>query len=195
MIRRLLLATLFTAAAACGRAEPPEGQTDPRVSALVAAVSPSRLQQTVTTLAAFDTRNTLSDVTSVDRGIGAAREWILRELRNASPRLQVSFDVHYLAQQGRMTRAVELRTVVAVLPGRSARRIYVPTPYDSVNIGPGAQIAANTQRPGVTVPDAQLIAAKDYNALALGANDNGSGTALTMELARVIAGSGIDFDA
>ena len=195
MIRHVLLTSLVvTAAAACNR-EPPEQQTDPRVAAVVAAVSSSRLQQTVTTLAAFGTRNTLSDVTSRDRGIGAAREWILRELRSASPRLQVSFDVHHLAQQGRITRAVELRNVVAILPGRSSRRIYITAHYDTVNIGPGAQIASNTQPAGVTLPDAQLNPAQDYNAVAPGANDNGSGTALTMELARVLAGSGIDFDA
>jgi hypothetical protein len=196
MIRLFLLATMVVAAvSACGRSEPPERQTDPRVAALVRAVSASRLQQTVATLAAFGTRNTLSDATAPDRGIGAAREWILRELQRASPRLQVSFDVHHLAQQGRITRPVELRNVIAVLPGRSARRIYVTAHYDSVTIGPGAQIASNTQPPGVTVPDAQLNPAQDYNALAPGANDNGSGTALTMELARVLAGSGIDFDA
>ena len=197
MVRHVVPATLvvIAAAAGCTRAEPPERQTDARVAALVAAVSPSRLEQTVATLAAFGTRNTLSDVASPDRGIGAAREWILRELRSASPRLQVDFDVHYLAQQGRITRPVELRNVLAVLPGRSSRRIYITAHYDTVNIGPGAQIASNTQPPGVTLPDAQLNPAQDYNALAPGANDNGSGTALTMELARVFAGSGIDFDA
>ena len=196
MIRRVLLASLVvTVVTACACAAPPEQQTDARVAALVAAVSASRLEQTVATLAAFGTRNTLSDVTSPDRGIGAAREWILRELKSASPRLQVSFDVHHLAQQGRITRPVELRNVVAVLPGRSDRRIYITAHYDSVNIGPGAQIAANTQPPGVILPDAQLNAAQDYDALAPGANDNGSGTALTMELARVFAGSGIEFDA
>lgn len=197
MIRRILLANLvvIAAAGACSRAEPPEQQKDARVAALVAAVSSSRLEQTVAALAAFGTRNTLSDVTSPDRGIGAAREWILRELRSASSRLQVGFDVHHLAQQGRITRPVELHNVVAVLPGRSRRRIYITAHYDTVNIGPGAQIASNTQPPGVTVPDAQLNPTQDYNAFAPGANDNGSGTALTMELARVFAGSGIDFDA
>ena len=132
---------------------------------------------------------------SSSRGIGAAREWIRRELAEASPRLQVSFDVHQLAQQGRITRPVELWTVVAVLPGRSSRRVYITAHYDTVNIGPRAQIGANTQPPGTTVPDPQLNPAQDYNALAPGANDNGSGTALTMELARVFATSGVDFDA
>jgi hypothetical protein len=197
MLHYSLLTILVVAAAAsaCRRVEPPEQPTDPRVSALVAAVSPARLAQIVTTLASFGTRHTLSDVASPDRGIRAAREWILRELRTSSPRLQVSFDVHHLAQQGRILRPVELRNVVAVLPGRSTRRIYVTAHYDTVNIGPGAQLASNTQPPGVALPDAQLNPAQDFNALAPGANDNGSGTALTMELARVLAGSGIDFDA
>ena len=64
--------------------------------------------------------------------------------------MQVSFDVHQLAQQGRITSPVELRNVVAILPGRSARRIYITAHYDTVNIGPEAQIGALTQPPGVT---------------------------------------------
>ena len=197
-MRRPLTAALLAGAVcvlSCKRVDPTEQRIDPRVSGLVEAVLPSRLQETVATLAAFRTRNTLSDTTSPDRGIGAAREWILRELQRASSRLQVSFDVHQLAQQGRITRPVELRNVVAILPGRSARRIYITAHYDTVNIGPQAQIGALTQPPGVTVPDAQLDPAQDYNVDAPGANDDGSGTALTIELARVLAGSGIDFDA
>ena len=197
MVRRFMVMLVVTAAAAmsCTRAQPAEPQADARVSTLIAEVSPERLERTIARLAAFGTRNTLSDTTSPDRGIGAAREWILKELQTASPRLQVSFDVHQLEKQGRITRPVELRNVVAILPGRSSRRIYITGHYDTVNIGPGAQLASNTQRPGVTRPDAQLDASQDYNAPAPGADDNGSGTALTMELARVFATSGIDFDA
>jgi hypothetical protein len=179
----------------CKRLEPTEQRIDPRVARLVEAVLPSRLEKAVATLARFGTRNTLSDATSADHGIGAAREWILQELQRSSPRLHVSFDVHQLAQQGRITRPVELRNVIAILPGRSARRIYITAHYDTVNIGPKAQIGALTQPPGATIPDAQLNPAQDYNVDAPGANDNGSGTALTMELARVLANSGIDFDA
>ena len=155
----------------------------------------SRLEQTVQGLAAFGTRNTLSDTVSATQGIGAAREWILRELRRAGSRLQVGFDVHHLAAQGRITRPVELRNVIAVLPGRSSRRIYITAHYDTVNIGPEAQIGSNRRLPGVTAPDPQMDSAQDYNVPAPGANDNGSGTALTIELARVLASSGIDFDA
>ncbi len=187
-----MLTLLAAAVRACGGTQP---RADQRVAALVEAISPQQLEATVRALAAFGTRHTLSDTTSSERGIGVAREWILRELQRASSRLQVSFDVHHLAKQGRITRPVELRNVIAVLPGRSSRRIYITAHYDTVNIGPDAQIGANTRPPGVTVPDPQLNAAQDYDAPAPGADDNGSGTALTMEVARVLANSGIDFDA
>src|SRR5262249_51823009 len=43
--------------------------------------------------------------------------------------------------------------------------------------------------------DAQARPNQDYNVAAPGANDDGSGTVLSMELARVFAESGIEFDA
>ena len=197
MVRKVIVPILIAALCvlSCKRKQPGEPRTDSRITALVEAIAPSRLQQIVATLAAFGTRNTLSDTTSPDRGIGAAREWIFKELQRSSAKLQVSFDVHQLAQQARITRPVELRNVVAILPGRSSRRIYITAHYDTVNIGPQAQIGANTRPPGAAAPDAQLNPAQDYNVAAPGADDNGSGTALTMELARVMAASGIEFDA
>jgi arginine utilization protein RocB len=71
----------------------------------------------------------------------------LKELQRSSARLQVSFDVYQLAQQARITRPVELRNVVAILPGRSSRRIYITAHYDTVNIGPQAQLGASHSRP------------------------------------------------
>jgi hypothetical protein len=195
-MRQLALTLIATVAVACTDTPPTEQpKPDARVSEVVTAVSVERLRQSVATLASFGTRNTLSDTASQVRGIGAAREWILDELRRASPRLQVSFDVHHLDRQGRLTRPVELRNVIAILPGRTSRRIYLTAHYDTVNIGPGAQIASNTQPAGATLPDAQLNPSQDYNAPAPGADDNGSGTALVMELARVLANSGLAFDA
>jgi hypothetical protein len=196
MVRHFVQVGLVVAAvSSCSAPRSPAAPVDERVSALVDAVSVSRLEQTVQRLAAFGTRNTLSDTESATHGIGAAREWIQREFRQAGARLQVGFDIHHLEAQGRLTRPVELRNVIAVLPGRSSRRVYITAHYDTVNIGPDAQIGSNRRLPGVTVPDPQLDPAQDYNVPAPGANDNGSGTALTIELARVLASSGIDFDA
>ncbi len=168
----------------------PAPDVDPRILKLVAAVSEQRLRELDTKLVSFGTRNTLSDATSTSRGIGAARQWILEELKRSSPKLQVSFDTHQIAQQGRITRDVELRNVMAVLPGKSARRIYITGHYDSVNLGAGGQTALNA---GAANP--QGTRNNTDNNDAPGANDDGSGTVLTMELARVFAESGIEFDA
>jgi hypothetical protein len=68
--------------------------------------------------------------------------------------------------------------------------------YDSLNLGSAGQMAGNTQPAETAAPtDPQLDPNQDYNVAAPGANDDGSGTALTMELARVFAESGIDFEA
>ncbi|MEN9592662.1 MAG: hypothetical protein RJA21_1136, partial [Gemmatimonadota bacterium] len=171
---------------------------DPRIEKLVASVSQPRLQATATTLAGFGTRSTLSDTVSTTRGIGAARRWIYSEFTRMSPKLQVSYDRHMLAQQGRITREVELVNVVAVLPGKSARRVYITGHYDTVNsrrpAGADATATAAGAAPGA--PNAPLVRPTiNDNADAPGANDDGSGTSLTMELARVFAESGIEFDA
>jgi hypothetical protein len=198
-MRRLCVAFIVTVGSLSLHAQTVPPDADPRVEAMVTAISETRLKMLVDTLAGFHTRNTLSDTTSTTRGIGAARQWILDELKRSSPKLQVSFDTYKLDKQARITRPVELRNVLAILPGKSPRRIYVSAHYDSVNIGETGQIGANTRAPAkpgeAPPPDPQRRANQDYNIDAPGANDNGSGTALTMELARVIAESGVDFDA
>ena len=151
---------------------------DPRITALVASISEPRLTALVQKLASFETRNLMSNPDPAGRGIGAARQWIFDELAASSPRLQVSFDTYQVAAQGlRILKPVELRNVVAVLPGRSPRRIYVSGHYDTVaRVGTAFDWSkGDTPSPG--------------------ANDDGSGTALTMELARVFAQSGLQFDA
>jgi len=198
-MKRLSVALIMGVVSLSLHAQTVLSDADPRIEVMVTAISETRLKMLVDTLAGFHTRNTLSDTTSPTRGIGAARQWILEELKRSSLKLQVNFDTYKLAKQGRITRPVELRNVLAILPGRSPRRIYVSAHYDSVNIGRTGQIGANTRPPTAPgqapPPDPQRRANQDYNAAAPGANDNGSGTALTMELARVLAESGVDFDA
>jgi hypothetical protein len=188
----LCLAVVLTATPLAAQPTP---DADPRIAAAVAAISEARLKRSIETLAGFGTRHTLSDTTSATAGIGAARQWIFDELRRIGPRLQVSFDTYKLAPQGRILRAVELRNVVAVLPGRTPRRIYVTAHYDTVTLGPDGQIGANARPAGQPAADAQLRPDQDFNTPAPGANDNGSGTALTLELARVLSESGLTFDA
>ena len=170
---------------------------DPQIVKLVAAVSEQRLSDTLKKLESFGTRSTLSSTNLPDKGIGAARQWILDEMKSYSPKLQVSFDTYQVAKQGRIPRDIEVRNVMAILPGRSPRRIYVSGHYDTV-ARPGGQGEANAGGPPRD-PDAPAPTVADPNAPldnpATGVNDDGSGTALTIELARVFSQSGIDFDA
>ena len=163
-IRRTLLVALLATIAWVllpGQGSPQvTGNLDPRIEKLVASISQPRLQQLLTTLVGFGSRNTYSSA-APSRGIRAASQWIHDEMQRSSRRLQVGFDVHQLAAgsvENRILEAVELRNVIALLPGRSPRRIYVTAHYDSYSRGAG--------------PDEE----------APGANDNGSGTVLVMEL-------------
>lgn len=125
----------------------------------------------------FGTRHTLSDTISDTRGIGAARRWLKSELEaygRASPRtgsaaMQVSFESHVQPADGkRVPHDTEIVNVMAVLPGTmpeaSARRYYVVAHYDS-----------------------RALDVLDATSDAPGANDDGSGAALVLELARVMA--------
>jgi hypothetical protein len=169
---------------------------DPRIVGLVGQVSETRLVGLLKKFESFGTRNTLSSVDSPTRGIGAARQWIFDEMKSYSPRLQVSFDTYRIARQGRITRDVEARNVMAVLAGRSPRRIYISGHYDTIAIT-GGQSDSNAGTRGrdgiVVVQPADPNAPNDTPAP--GVNDDGSGTSLTMELARIFSQSGIDFDA
>lgn len=177
----------FISAALAVATAPPTGMvaqggptTDPRITRLLGAVSEERLAAIVDRLASFRTRHTLSSVSSPRTGIGAARQWILDEMKGYSPRLQVTFDRHVIPPAGRVTREVELMNVMAVLPGRSQRRVYVSGHYDTVVLRPAPE---------------DSLAARTNDNYAPGANDDGSGTALAMELARVFSQSGLEFDA
>ncbi|MBY0489340.1 MAG: M28 family metallopeptidase [Gemmatimonadaceae bacterium] len=196
-MRTARLALLFTVSLATSLPAQVRPDADSRVAALVASVSQERLQAIVTKLASFGTRNTLSDTVSNTRGIGAARRWIYNEFKSYSPKLQVSYDVHHVLEQGRITKDVDIVNVVAILPGKSARRVYVSGHYDSVNPRNTSSAGVNGANvSGAAVGDAMLRAGQDYDTPdAPGANDDGSGTALTMELARVFANSGLQFDA
>lgn len=194
MMRRLLFVIVCAAlVSACRTPEPPTSSPvpdlDPRITTLLSSISEERLEAMLQKLVSFETRHLASDPSPQGKGIGAAREWMLQELTSFSPKLQVSFDTYRIPPQGgRILRDVELRNVMAVLPGRSPRRIYVSGHYDSLarlvnppaSAGPPGQAGMHWNVPDSPAP---------------GADDDGSGTVLTMELARVFAQSGVDFDA
>jgi Zn-dependent M28 family amino/carboxypeptidase len=157
------------------QARPPDG-----VDVVLGLVDAAKLRASVDRLAAFGTRHTLSDTVSEVRGIGAARRWIEAEMRRAAvdrggaPAMTVAFDSHRVAPDGkRIDREVDVVNVIATLPGTrpeaAARRVYVVGHYDSRASNP-----------------------MDATSDAPGANDDGSGTALVLELARVLAARSLD---
>jgi hypothetical protein len=55
--------------------------TDPEILSLISQIDPARIEHTITTLVNFGTRHTASTTTSPTRGIGAARNWLLKQMQ------------------------------------------------------------------------------------------------------------------
>ncbi len=155
-------------------------EINPNIRKIVAEVSSVNIKMLVERLASFGTRHTLSDTVSSTRGIGAARRWIKSE-----------FEKYAAASGGRMKVAFH----ETLIP--TSRRI--PLPTNVVNV-----VATLTPKnSGTESPKRFLVVGGHYDSRATdvmdaaidapGANDDGSGTAVTMELARVL--SKYDFDA
>jgi hypothetical protein len=163
---------LLLALASLPLAAAPPGSPNPKIATMVSAVSADRIEARIRKLAAFGTRNSLSDPDSDTRGVGAARRWIKAELeacaKASGGRLQVAFDEHLVESGPRIPKPTKIVNVVATLPGAQAEsreRIYVVSGhYDSM-------------------PSSPVDPEKD----APGANDDASGTAVSMELACVLA--------
>jgi hypothetical protein len=153
---------------------------DPTIVEVLHAVSAQRIQQTIAKLVSFDNRSTLSvnnpDAATSDKGIVAARNWIKSEFERYSKAcggcLEVKTDT-FIEQPkpgpgNRIPVPTEIQNVYAILHGTKsaqARRIYLVTGhYDSRNSDP-----VNGTAP------------------APGANDDGSGTAVSLECARVLS--------
>lgn len=185
LTRLILLA--FAIASSITAPDEIQGQpVDPRIEAILADVSPERLHEYLAVLTGFETRHSLSFSDRPDFGVLPARAYIRETMASFSDRLQVDFDCYEVEPQGRIPIQAELCNVVAVLPGRSDRRIYVSGHYDTV--------ARREADPAAGGGGGGFDWTRFDNP-APGANDDGSGTVLTMELARVLAQSGLDFDA
>src|SRR5262249_22839692 len=171
-----------------------QGAVNPRVREVVDAVSESRIEATIRKLESFGTRNTMSSQEDPERGIGAARKWLVKELQSYSPRLQVRADLYKGKKKDeRLFRDVDLYNVVAVLPGKGSPEtpILVTAHYHSLNL-----VAPPRSKPGGGPPSTgERTVQYDWQKVdvpAPGACDDGSGTAVVMELARVM--SHYDFD-
>jgi len=173
----VILAMISTFAPAAGSQESGSSQPpDPKIVASLKQISPQRIQDSIEKLVSFQTRSTLSaqDPASIPsgRGIGAAREWIKSEFerysRDCAACLEVKTDSFTQAPADHIPQPTQITNVYAVLKGSdpesAARIVLVTGHYDSRN--------------------SDNFDGKDD---APGANDDASGTAVSLECARVLS--------
>jgi len=146
---------------------------DPQIEKMVMDVSADSLQSYINTLVSFGTRNTLSTTTNPQKGIGAARAWVLKKFnefaKNSGGRLKAIIDTTTIAANGkRVDTPVLLGNVMATLKGTDPddKRIFIISGH------------LDTRRTDVM----------DRTGDAPGANDDGSGTAAVIECARIMSG-------
>ncbi len=158
---------LILSAAAYGQKAKP----DPAITAMLKEVSAKNIEVSVRKLVSFGTRNTLSSQTDPKRGIGAARDWIYGEFQKISKNcggcLTVDKQTFIQPKAARVPQPVEITNVWAALKGTTdPDRVYVVSGhYDSM---------CN-------------LDATDTTCDAPGANDDASGVAVVLELARVMS--------
>ena len=130
-------------------------------------ISADSLRSYLNMLKTFNTRNSASDTVSSLHGIGAARRWALSKFRQFSSRNENRLLPAYLQFDINMCGVTRHRNVIAVLPG-------MDTTDKSVIIIEGHI-------------DSRTVDVCDTATTAQGMEDNGSGTALVLELARVMS--------
>lgn len=145
---------------------------NPDIPKIVAEISSRRIEADIRKLVSFGTRNTLSEQNDPNRGIGAARDWLYAEFQKAAAesggRMTVEKQSYEQARAPRIPQPTIVTNVVATLKGtqpESTNRVYVVSGhYDSMCSSP-----------------------TDAKCDAPGANDDASGTAAVLEMARVMA--------
>jgi len=143
---------------------------DHELRGILADIDRHRLEATVHTLVGFGTRHTLSSQTDPVRGIGAATRWV-----------QAQFESYAAQSGGRMT--VELQSFVQPAGSR------IPAPTTITNVI--ATLHGTTSPGRVYVVsghlDSRVTDVLNPDADEPGADDDASGVALVLELARVMA--------
>lgn len=171
MIRQIALAiaslSFFSISIFAQTAAP---KPDPEIAKMVREVSAKNIEASIRKLVSFGTRNTLSEQDNPTRGIGAARDWIYSEFQKINAGcgncLIVEKQSFVQPKANRVPEPTTLTNVVATLKGTTnPERFYVVSGhYDSMCTSP-----------------------TDAKCDAPGANDDASGTAVVIELARVMS--------
>jgi len=152
----------------------PAAKPDPQIAAALRQVSADRIEQTIVKLVSFYTRQTLSSdmPASSGKGASAAAEWIKSEFERYSKDcggcLEVKTDEFIQEPGPRIPQPTKITNVYAILrssdPANAGRIVLVSGHYDS--------------------RDSET---NDATGQSPGANDDGSGTAVSMECARVLS--------
>jgi len=146
-------------------------QRDPEIEKMVKEVNADSLKAYIYKLVSFGTRNTLSTQTDPNRGIGAARNWVLQKFnefaKKSNGRLTAFIDTTTLQKGGRVDTTLLLGNVMAILKGTDTadKRIFVISGH----------------------LDNMRTSVMDRIGDAPGANDDGSGTAAVIESARIMS--------
>src|SRR5450631_4664581 len=149
---------------------------DPHIAGAIQQVSADHIQQTIEKLVSFQNRSTISpqdgESIKAGKGIGAAREWIKAEFdrysKDCGGCLEVKTDAFTEQPADRIPKPTEITNVYAVLRGSD------PKQADRIVLVTGHYDSRNSDNSNVTDP-------------APGANDDGSGTAVSLECARVLS--------
>lgn len=144
---------------------------DATIEQMVDEVSTKNIEATIRKLVSFKSRHTLSDTSSKTQGSGAARNWIKAEMEKyaaaSGGRMKVQFDTFTQPKGDRIAVPVHLKNILAILKGTDSKdtRIYIVSGHY----------------------DSRINEVMDANGVEPGANDDASGTAVSMELSRVMA--------
>lgn len=138
---------------------------------LLAAVDSKRIEATVRKLVAFGTRHVLSRTDSATEGTGAARAWLKAQLDSIAA-----------ASGGRLTVALQEAKVACIRPG-------LPKEIPVVNVIATLRGATDPDRVYVVGGhyDSRNGKPEDGKSAAPGADDDASGTAVALEVCRVLA--------
>ena len=143
---------------------------DPDLRALLRKIDPDRIHNTIQTLVNFGTRHTASSQTDPVRGIGAATAWVTQQMQSFAA-----------ASSGRMT--VQQQTFVQPVSSR------IPVPTTITNVIATLKGTASPERFYVITGhlDSRCTDVLDFTSDAPGADDDGSGVAVVLELVRLFA--------
>ena len=146
------------------------GNVDPNLRALLTQIDPSRIQATIQKLVSFGTRHTASSQTDPVMGIGAATAWVIGQMNAIAA-----------TSNGNMT--VQQQSFVQPVSSR------IPVPTTITNCTATLHGTASPQRFYVVTGhlDSRVTDVLDFTDDAPGADDDGSGVACVLELARVFA--------